>query len=279
MWAITDYEQNASEMARKFVESAGQNTINDQAVKLAMDAQLNPDGVRTLVRLANVHIFENMMAKAAENGAKDRMFEFETGDPEAVLTQLHSTAKVASVVRQEPSSDDRIIDFFSDVAVPEPLEKVASPVVMEEKPAPLSVNEHRELLTRFEKAAEKLRSERLEAQMVWYGEMEKAAAHLQATDSRSEFRVRLEKDAVAHFGETVVPELRMLQRLTGTPLEVQVCGGEKVATVLTHHIPDPRVVRTQEQPILEAIKVAHSARKKSHLCASGLEWLSKHLSK
>ena len=270
MWNISDYEREAKAIATNFVESGGEATIDDQAVKIATQHGMNPDGVRTLVRLANVCTFEGLMAKAAETSADDRMIEYVTGDAEKVLDELHTVAKTASAAEVDTKSYRKEQDYHLDMAreAPAPLEKVA-----EAKPvAAIPVNVW-DVKLRFQKARQKFAEDRSQAQTEWFLAMEKAANHLKAADSRVSFRTQFEKDALASLGEGIAPELRMLQTLTGAKEVVVLCGGEKIATVISQHVPLPEVVQGIERPILEAVKQAQTARQKARLCEAGCTWL------
>ncbi len=277
MWTLPNYEEEAKHIAQTFVESDGQSSIDELVTKVAQDAQLNPDGVRTLVRLANVCVFEAKMAKSAQDKAEDRMIEFETGDAEQVLTQMHTTVKVASTGRIMDQGYNNAVDFFSDMAVPKPLEKVAEAPNPEASEVPLTSRELVALQFRFQKVAQHLEESRKQSQTEWLLAMKKAAAYLKALDARVSSRIRLEKDATAVYGADIEPELRMLQQLTGASKGTPLYGGIKTATIINTYVPVTTIVQGKERPILEAVKEAREARKKSHLCDSGLKWVEQNV--
>ena len=271
MWNLTDFENAAKKMAQAFVASDGGDTINDQAVKVASEAGLNPNEVATLVRLANVCVFEGMMAKAAETGAADRMIEFDTGDPDAVLAELHGSAKVASAQKDGPRYD-QFLDYFTQVDAP--VERVVEGQELSyqkeasaEEPPALTPDEWEKIRVRTAQAMEKLSENVNQTRMEWLISMEKAAQSYRVSGvSRAEF----EKDAAAIHGAVVEPELRMLRKLTGGEPYAELYGGEKLATVLATHVPHPDVVR----PILGAVKEAQEAREKMHKYEAGKEKLT-----
>ena len=219
MWASkTEYERAANDIAAQLVASKGTTTINDQATKIAEDAQLNPDGVRTLVRLANVAAFEHLFSKAGEDKSEDRMLVFDVGDPEQVLNRLHKDAGEALQVKEAAAQYNQYADFFGDVPAEPVLEKVAEPqpvVPTPESTEDTGTTQPGMAREQFRKAREKISQQRYQAQTEWYLALEKAAALVKATDSRVSFRTRFEKNAVVILGETIVPELRMVQKLTG----------------------------------------------------------------
>ena len=62
MWQRNNYEDAAQKIGKEFAENRGNNTvsINQLATKIARDNNLNPEGIRTMVRLANVAVFEEI---------------------------------------------------------------------------------------------------------------------------------------------------------------------------------------------------------------------------
>ena len=60
MWTRKQYEDAAQQIGNAHTASGGAQSINDLALKVAQDNGLNPEGIRTVVRLANVAVFENM---------------------------------------------------------------------------------------------------------------------------------------------------------------------------------------------------------------------------
>lgn len=277
MLTLADYEKQARIIATTFVASKGTSSINDQVTKIATDMQLNPDGVRTLVRLANVCTFEGLMTKAAADEAEDRMIEFETGDPEKVLAFLHDEVKIAHAQIREANHYNRDIDFYSDIPSPVPSEKIAS--VATNQPPKNRRKSPAEIKLQFSKARNKLAEAKKQAQVEWFLCMEKAAAYLTSIDSRVTFRVGVEKVATAEYTDKIEPELRMLQRLTGEKNNVPLYGGEKTAEVIARHVPLPDSSQENRQPILDKIKQAQQYRGKARLCQGAIAWIDRNISR
>lgn len=57
MWTRKEYENAAEEIAQKHAESKGVVSINKLAEDMSRTASLDSDGIRTMVRLANVSVF------------------------------------------------------------------------------------------------------------------------------------------------------------------------------------------------------------------------------
>ena len=127
MWTRKDYEREARSIAKTFAATKGEQSIHKLAAESARANNLNPEGIRTLVRLANVDAFNEEFSKMSGD---DRILDFATGDPEQVIAELQNEAetKVASVqsVLSGVPGYDRAVDYEIDPAPKlEPLEKVA----------------------------------------------------------------------------------------------------------------------------------------------------------
>lgn len=276
MWVSkNDYERAADGIAAELVKTQGAATINDQAAKIAEDAQLNPDGVRTLVRLANVAAFEHLFSKAAADKTEDRMLVFDVGDPEQVLNRLHQDAGEAVQVKEAAAHYDQLTDFFGDVPSAPLLEKVAEPqpvVPTPESTKDTGTTQPGMVREKVRRVREKISQLQTQAQTEWYLTLEKAAALLRATDSRVAFRTQFEKNAVATLGETIVPELRMIQMLTGEKDDSNLCGGIKIAAIVAKHIP-----LLPETPILTVVKEANAVRLYANTLGEGLQWMDTNI--
>jgi len=269
MWTRKEFEAAAQKIGEDFVALNGTESINDLSVKVAQAGGLSPEGIRTVVRLANVAAFEQTFEKSSQAGDADRMIEFAVGDPEVVISELHSTVKESQVLARATNGYCKTNDYFGDVEYPKiPLEKSAAyiePVVEEKLPSKAEVN----LL--FKRAEDKMKEAQHRAQHRWENSISKAASLLVAGDSRISARTAFEKDAASLLGEDIIPELRMLQTYTSPKgSDIVLFGGEKIATVIDTHIASSSKV---QQPILDLLNVANTARKESHLKAAGLKWL------
>lgn len=276
MWTRTDYENAADQIGKDFVVGNGDTSINNLSLKVAQEQGLNPNGIRTLVRLANVAAWEQNFEKRSNEKAADRVVEFEVGDPEVVISQLHNEVKEAQLQEKTASEYDRTQDYYGDVEYEQaPLEKTASAVPgVELTPSQAYLPSAPEMVLILKKAEDKMREEHGAAQTSWITSLEKAAALLVAADSRVTTRDAFEKNAASLLGESIIPELNMMHKLTSPKnADIVLFGGEKTATVLNTHIAS---VLTSQQPIIELLKIANESRKLSHLKKAGLEWLEEN---
>jgi hypothetical protein len=272
MWTRKEFEDAAQQIGKDFVASGGAQSINALSMKVAQEGGLNPDGIRTVVRLANVAAFEQAFEKRARDGSDDRMVDFTVGDPEVVISQLYSTMKEAQVQQDAARGYDRTTDYFGDLKYEKPpLEKVAAaPEVVKESPA----YSNAEIYLLFKKAEDKMKQELHRAQLRWENNICKAASIMLANNSRVEARTELEKVAVSLCGEDILPELRLMHKITSPRgAEINLCGGEKIAAVIDTPVAVPS---KPQQAILKLLKEANKARKDSHIKEAGLEWLEQN---
>lgn len=82
-WTEDQFIEKAKGVAKQHVVS--KRPLTELAQKCAEEHALNPDEIRTLVRLANVAAFQEHFA-AKQDG--DKMVEFDVGDPEAVVRRI-----------------------------------------------------------------------------------------------------------------------------------------------------------------------------------------------
>lgn len=274
MWDRKKFDDAAQSIGDAFVASGGDTPINDLATKVAQEGNLNPDGIRTVVRLANVAAFEGLFAKCAAEGSPERMIEFSVGDPEIVIQKLHQDVKEAHAIEKVAQYNQQA-DYFGDIERERaPLEKTATVIPGVErqseacKPTAPSKSELNHL---FKRAEDQMQENKRQAEIQWGMSCEKVARHLIALDSRVESRTAFEKNAASSLGETILPELRMVQSLTspkGAP--IQLFGGEKTASVIDKHIAG---LSSEHRPIMELLKEANAARAKVNSMKTGLKWL------
>ncbi len=276
MWTRKEFEAAGQRIGEDFVSSGCAGSINERSVKEAQAAGLNPEGIRTMVRLANVAAFEKFFEKGAAEKADDRMIEFAVGDAEMVISQLYSDTKVAQEQEKVAAGYDQTFDYYSDVEyTPDALEKSASAIPgVELTTPPDALPSRQEVVLLLKKAEDKMRDEQRQVQYRWHDSLEKAAKLLRVADGRVEARNAFEKNAASLLGEDIVPELRMVNALTSPKgAEVVLFGGEKLAAVLETHIAS---VSKDLHPIIELLKVANAARKDNHVKAAGLKWLEEN---
>lgn len=271
MWARKQYEDAAQRIGDAFVASHGAASINDLSLKTAQEHGLNPEGIRTIVRLANVAAFENMFSKAAADEAEDRMFEFAVGDAELVISQLHQGAKLASCPSL-PCSYDRTTDYYGDVPKTVGHQKVASAYQahytetgIESKSTDRTAGELRML---FKIAEERMRAKLRDAQIGWLDTMDGAAKLARVACVTKEALHEFEKDAAACGTTDIAPELRRLHHTLTGDLSEDSWPIEKIAELREY-----RVVRLgmSTRPIYEMLKTAAEHRVIAMQYSSGLE--------
>ncbi len=267
MWTRKDYEREAANVAKEFVATKGERSINKIAADIARANNLNPEGIRTLVRLANVDAFNEEFPKMSGD---DRILEFSTGDPEEVIVDLQNEAetKVASDQRVASGSPayDRAVDYEID-PVPQlaPMEKAA-----EAGPEEPLLPRHEALLL-LKRASDEFGMKVRQGEMAWVDLMEKCA---QSTRTLGPARMAdaLEKDAIAITGTSIVPELHMLAKMTGREFSLST---EKVATILDKHLAVPS---SSHRPIIDMLEKASVVRSKRNEDKKCLEFVREKLS-
>jgi hypothetical protein len=271
MWQRNNYEEAAQKIGKEFAENRGNNTvsINQLATKVARDNNLNPEGIRTMVRLANVAVFEEVFHKQA--GATDRMFEFEVGDPEVVINTLFQETKTAmDKVAAAPCGYDFGADYYGDLEAP--VQKVAEAPVEEVAAyiSPMAVKQ------RMIQAQEKLAMEKQEHEFEWVEALEKAAKLMMVAAPSIPACVTFEKDALSMLGDGAVPEITVLRQMTGRCTKHAFLGGVPVTEVLEKHVSNPS---TETRGIIQMLKTAQEARSQMSVCQQGLEWLAQNASR
>ena len=276
MWNRDQFEQAASQVAKTFAESNGDQSINQLSTKIAREGQLNPDGIRTLVRLSNTAAFQELFAKRA--GADDRMIEFETGDPEIVIANLHNEQVDAmSSMPKMASSYDRAQDYFGDFY----FDKTASEPCCDphdethftgkDKKVEECIDAVQSSSTK-KLVKEKLEDEKKEASYRWGHSLEKAAQEFRVSfnGKKSFSKVGFYQDAVAYLGAGFLPELRGLNVMTGGNTEEDLLGGFKVAHVEQFVLP---VLDAPVKRVYDHLKEASSARAAFELSEKALKYL------
>jgi hypothetical protein len=269
MWARKNYEEAANQVAEMFISSNGKDSINQLSTKIASLHNLNPEGIRTLVRLANVSAFEKTFAKRAEEKSPDRMIEYEVGDPEVVINNLHKEA--LENVPEEKTAYDRTQDYYGDIE--KQTEKIAEEIVPEpEKPEYTAAA----MKYAFVKSRERvfMASKQLESR--WADQMDKAAQLARTGIRFVADQEVFEKNAAATLGETILPELRVLRSMVTPPDSGIIFGGVKVAEVLDKHV---AVIPETQRPIISLLKEARETRVEYENCRRSIEWIDKNSSR
>lgn len=262
-WNENEYVSRAGEIAKQYAVS--RKPLNDLAEKVAKENNLNPDEIRTLVRLANVSVFQELFKQ--KEGTSDRMVEFETGDPEAVIRRLVDTAgaqqqsaninndKLASEVPDQMRDKRR--GFKDDPYV----EKVASD-------APEKAPRQDIVAMNLRKLAEEFEIQQIIEARKW----EEKVAELSLTFKRvggygPKFEA-FEKDAYAEHGMDVLPELTLIR--SNCRLPAPAPDSEKVAMLVERHT-------TEETRELRLLKEAMECRTNYQKVKNGLAWIEKNM--
>lgn len=252
MWNRKEFEDAAENIALKHTESKGATSINKLAEDMARSSSLNPDGIRTMVRLANVSVFEKLFA--AKTG-EDRMIEYEPGDAEVVINSIFAAEKVACEAQlSEKTAYDRAQDYHGPLSSTEKTANASEHFVGKSDDR---MPTRRELKYVVQRAREKLAEEQATAKYKWTEAMEKLAYNVNLFAQSPRERARFEKLAVAALGEQVIPELQALNLQAGRGMEFPLFGGEKLADVLDRFSTSPS---SNERAMLDFIEGAKHAR-------------------
>jgi len=249
-WDESMFVTRAKEIAAQHVTS--KKSINDLAMKVAQDHSLNPEEIRTLVRLSNVATFQEVFQRKNDG---DKMVEFDVGDPEQIIRKF---AVEANTVPQSANiENDKLASEIPDLMREKRLggvfdvEKTAGefePVV--ERPL-----RHDLALIAGRKLAENFEIERFSAGRRWEEKIAALAKVFRRAPGYGPKFEEFEKDAYAEFGQDVLPELTQLwenMRSSGTysPLT-----NEKVALLQDRRVTDG----TAELALLkEAVEARHA---------------------
>lgn len=283
MWMRNDYEKAADTIAKEFAAGNGTVTINQLSTKVAADAGLNPDGIRTLVRLANVNAFNELFAKQA--GKEDRMFEFETGDPELVIASLHSNAKLAHVSSFPVQLDnhDMLADYFGGFAT-----KVAAESEDDEdededddekecdekdEECKDPVLNKAEVTNLYNRAKDKVTEEKKASEIRWGLALEKAARVTREVAGRNVHfnKTAFYRDLVSASNGTCLDDIKGLHAFLTSEEDADVLGGMKVAEVVDTIAP---TLRGQTAEILSYLEEAREARYNWDKCANAERFLN-----
>lgn len=269
MWRREQYEQAALDIAKNYVGNSGETSLTDLATKVAQDNGLNPEGVRTLVRLTNVSAFQELFPKKA---GEDKNIEFDLGDPEAVLAKLHSGVrdKLASV-EHEGAHRTFFNDFYGPMDSDE--EKVAAaPEVEEVVEASMPPKIAAHTLTRVRNTLEEQREEHTQN---WLVEMEKGAQAYRALygSPTPQEKLAFQNDVVALVGTGAAPELQLLTYLVEGKT-AQVCDGADIEKVAEYHVCLPT---SRLEKVIPFIKEARHSRVKAEECAAGVKQVDQAL--
>jgi hypothetical protein len=266
----------------EFVERAGRiahdhavtkKPINDLSEKVARDENLQPDEIRTLVRLANVATFQELFKSRDASNGGDKMIEFESGDPEAVIHRIVDSAQnqpqTANIMNDKLASwdaPDQMVEKRFGRQFDAPLqEKTAAEMDAGYTERPmrkdLAVLALRKLATEFEVEA-------ISAGTRWENVANKLAAVFRKAPGYGPTYGAFEKDAFADHGMDCWPEIMCVREALRLP-QIQP-SSVKVAELQDRHV-------TENTPELRMLKEALEARAEYEKFTAGLKWINDNM--
>lgn len=263
-WNENEFIKHAQSIAQQHLVT--KKSLNELSEKFASENSLNPEEIRTLVRLANVATFQELF-KNKNDG--DKMVEFETGDPEAVIRRMVSASSEAP--QSANIGNDKLAGELPDLmkdkrrgfslANPEP-EKVAADADAV-KPARTDV-----VVMSLRKLSSEFSIEKLAAGARWEEELGKLVTSFKRAPGYGPEFSSFEKEAWASFGSDVAPEMAFLYeelRLNKAPP-----ASEKVALLMER-------VAVSDTKELGILKEAVEARKTFQKMSGALAWIDKNM--
>jgi hypothetical protein len=267
-WSESEFIKHAQGIAEQHLVS--KKSLNEVSQKFAAENNLNPEEIRTLVRLANVATFQRMFQQ--KDGSPDRMVEFATGDPEEVIRNMVTSA--SEPMQTANIHNDKLASEVPDLmrekrlgkkfdAPPVETEKLASETEYPEKPAREDI-----VVMNLRKLASEFTLARITAGAQWE---EKLAALTQVFKRAPGYGPKFadfEKQAWADLGSDAAPEMALLYE----ELKVKHAAPEleKVAFL------QERVV-VEDTPELKLLRQAHEARQTYLKMAGALAWVDKNM--
>lgn len=246
-WTEDEFVSRAKMLAR--AHAGAKTPINDLVEKVAREAELSPDSIRTLGRLTNVAVFQELFQQKAAASESDRMVEFEPGDPEVVITRVVKSAAIQDVAAPTKTASAEIPDLMRGVRgyCTDP-EKVAAYDEVSERIAPKQLE-----LMRLRKMADELAVTTKTAAMRWESGVSALSRCFNKAPGYGPSYADFEKAALAAHGMAAVPELVALREDLKLPkLEV---SAEKVA-----HLSD----KYAHEETLELRLLADSVQNREH---------------
>lgn len=202
-WTEEEFVSRAKTLAQAHV--GAQTPLNDLVEKVAREAELTPDAIRTLGRLTNVAVFQELFQKKASSADPDRMVEFEPGDPEVVVARVVKSAAIQDAARSElPKLASELPDLMrAERGFCAELEKVA-----DEGPEPIERTAPRNLeLMRLHKMSAELEVSAKQAAIRWEDGLAKLASAFKKAPGYGPSFVDFEKAALSEHGPAARVEL------------------------------------------------------------------------
>lgn len=232
MLTKSDFEKAAEKIASQFVAPECEQTLNQLSQKVASDNNLNPDQIRTMVRLANVSVFGKLFQTKT---GSDRDIKFEPGDAEVVIDALYDDAKSLKVGGSVKTAYDRTMDYYGDVYAVEQVKEAsfaASGDVRDTKPR----YSKPELAMQLKRAADRFDMEGKQASQRWKMAMETAVSCYRKTHGLklAEAFPTFEANVLSANAD-VAPEVQALRAMVLGD-KVASYSDAKLAALQEHHV-------------------------------------------
>lgn len=265
-WNEDQYTAKAQGLASAHVhQKAG---LSDLVEKTAREHGMNQDEIRTLARMTNVAVFQEMFR--SKKASEDRMVEFETVDPEQVISRITKVAKSGDHgdcgcgCGGAGSCDVKVASAFElpDLRkAPLEAEKVAGELEEREAPKPLQI-------MRLRKLASVLEADAISANYRWDLAVNGLARSLKKAAGYGPDFNEFEKDAYATAGMDALPELTAIRQELRMPAPTP--NGEKVASLQDRHL-------VTDGPLINKFRDARAARETYVKLSSSLAEVNKRL--
>jgi len=276
MWSRPEFEKAANAIGAAYCAAGGTTSVNDLSVKVATENGLDPDSIRTLVRLANVSTFEACFEQMKLAGAPDRDVLFDVGDAEKVISMLHASAAGQYATVKVASAYNRTVDWYSDhqAATADWLVKEAATEVAPINTKP--VLSPGELSVLREKAASQLNEAKLQLDARWNLGIDKLAQEIRINVPAGNDWLDFEKLALAsEAASDVLCELATLNTILHRSgmVTINMIGPalrEKVAHIQTHVVASPTTIQRR---ILTQLSTSSKTRQAYVKVAAALKTL------
>jgi len=261
-WNETEYVRRAGEVAKQFATI--KTPLNDLCEKVAREEAMNPDEIRTLVRLSNVAAFQELF-KQKEG---DKMVEFDVGNPESVISRIQSS--VTDPVQPANIHNDKLAseipDQMKEIRLGRKFDdrvKVAHEDVVERAPrADFVVIAMRKLASEFDV------ERRMQGNKWEYAVNKLAREYRKLSTYQTVPFAKLATDAFSEYGEEIRPELEAL--LSEARLNIALPEREKVAQLQDRHVSD-------DYKQLKLLKEAFEAREIYVKIQNGEKWIQENM--
>lgn len=270
-WNEGEFVERASRIARD--HAVTKKPLNDLSEKVARDENLQPDEIRTLVRLANVATFQELFKSKDTSNGGDKMIEFESGDPEAVINRIVDSAQnqpqTANIENDKLASWD-VPDQMTEKRFGRQFDEPAQEKTAAEMDATYSARPMRKDLAvlALRKLGSEFEVEVIAAGRRWEDTMAKLAADFRKAPGYGPVYATFEKDAFAEHGMDAWPEIVCLRHDLHLP-PIQPSSA-KIAELQTRHV-------TDDTEQLRLLKQACEMRAEHAKFKAGLLWVRENM--